>query len=85
MAQTYRAILRGDHVEWIDSPPKGKRAMPICITLLESDGDATETRGRAMAAVLDGLARAGGIRSIADPVEWQRRTREERSLPERGT
>lgn len=83
MPRTYRAILHGDRVEWIDSPPKGRRATQIRIILLESDADTQEARGRAMAAALEELARAGGVRSIADPVEWQRSTREERPLPER--
>lgn len=36
-----------------------------------------------MAAVLSQLAAAGGIRSIPDPLAWQREIRQDRPLPGR--
>lgn len=61
MPRTYRAVLRGDRIEWIDRPPKGEN--PIRVTVIEDD----DTRlmrpnsGTKMADVLEKLAERGGL------------------------
>ena len=35
MLHPYRAILHGDHVEWLDKPPEQTQSVPVHITLLE--------------------------------------------------
>lgn len=86
IAQTYRAVLRGDHVDWIDTPPNRRGDTPVQITLIEPDAEPEEARrARRKAAVeaLSRLAAAGGIASIPDPAAWQREIRQDRPLPGR--
>lgn len=82
MLPTYKAILRDDHVEWIDSPPDRSRATPVHITLLEEKPSVTD-RGKAMAQALEKLAESGAFSDIEDPVAWQREVRKDRPLPGR--
>lgn len=83
MLRTYKAVLRGDRVEWIDSPPAPARPTPVHITLLEDEPAELAVRGREMAAALEVLAQSGGLAGIGDPVSWQREVRQERILPGR--
>lgn len=85
MPRTYRAILRGDRIEWIDQPPKYQQPTTVDVTLVEEAAEMAATRGAAMAEALEALARAGGLSSISDPVAWQRDVRQDRSLPQRET
>jgi hypothetical protein len=84
MIRTYKAILHGDHVEWIDKRPEQTQPVPVHITPLEDipPGPGRE-RGRAMAEALAALASRGTFAAITDPVAWQRELRHERSLPAR--
>jgi hypothetical protein len=81
MHRTYKAVLRGGRVEWIDPPPSPNGPTPVQITLL--DGENRSGRVREMAAALEALAAAGGVSGIADPVAWQRQIREDTGLPGR--
>jgi hypothetical protein len=81
MLRTYKAVLRGNRVEWIDTPPAPTRATPVHITLLEESVEAPQARGQEMARALEALAQGGGLSSIPDPVGWQREQRQERTLP----
>jgi len=81
MLRTYKAVLRGNRVEWIDTPPAPTRPTPVHITLL--DESAEPARGQEMARVLEALAQGGGLSGIPDPVSWQREQRQERTLPGR--
>jgi hypothetical protein len=84
MPQTYRAILDGDRVEWIDSPPTLDGPTPVEITILRTETEEERrARGRRAAEALQALADAGGISSIEDPVAWQREIRRDRPLPGR--
>jgi hypothetical protein len=83
MLRTYKAVLRGNRVEWIDAPPAPTRPTPVHITLLEESAEPTRPRGREMARALEALAQGGGLCGIPDPVSWQRDQRQERSLPSR--
>lgn len=83
MQRTYRAVVRGDRIEWIDPPPERRRAIPVHIILQGNISDASDARGDAMAKALTDLADMGGLSFIPDPVAWQRDLRKERPLPER--
>jgi hypothetical protein len=91
MLRTYRAILRGDRVEWGDDAPvpmPPERAIPVHITLLEEAGGEGEladpaVRGQRMAEVLEQLAAINAFAHIDDPVAWQREIRRDRPLPGR--
>ena len=81
MPRTYEGILKNEHIEWRgESPPKGLRVR-IYATVIEETTDSE--RGALMAASLSKLAETGAFNNIGDPVEWQPRTRRDRSLPGR--
>ncbi|MBW3570125.1 MAG: hypothetical protein KY467_03355 [Gemmatimonadetes bacterium] len=84
MLRTYKAVLRGNRVEWIDAPPAPTRPTPVHITLLDENAEPARARGPEMARALEALAQRGGLSGIPDPVSWQRELRQERSLPGRG-
>lgn len=83
MLRTYKAVLRGNRIEWIDAPPAPTRPTPVHITLLEESAEPIRPRGQEMARVLEALAQGGGLSGIADPMSWQREQRQERMLPGR--
>lgn len=84
IAQTYRAVLRGDQVDWIDPPPHRQGETEVQITLLQPESeDERRARGRRAAAALERLAKAGAFDEIEDPVAWQREIRKDRPLPGR--
>jgi hypothetical protein len=84
MLRTYKAILHGDHVEWLDKRPERTQPVPVHITPLEDVPlEAARERGRVMAEALAALASRGTFAAITDPVAWQREVRHERTLPTR--
>ena len=84
MPHTYKAILKGDRVQWLGDAPDTNGGIPVQITVVESPPlDDAAARGAAMAAALQKLAEAGGIPTIPDPVAWQREIRKDRPLPGR--
>jgi hypothetical protein len=84
MLRTYKAILHGDHVEWLDNPPEQTQPVRVNITpLLDAPPESAHERGRVMAEALAALATRGTFAAITDPVAWQREVRQERTLPAR--
>ncbi len=84
MLRTYKAILHGDHVEWLDKRPEHTQPVPVNITPLEDTPlEPAGERGRVMAEALAALASRGTFAAITDPVAWQREVRHERTLPAR--
>ena len=84
-SMTYKAILRGNRLEWRDERPEGlspERELPVIVTIL--DEPESPGQGSRMAEALRRLADAGGIRGIEDPLQWERDSRRERPLPGRG-
>ena len=88
MLNTYKAKLKGDHIEWAESPPPALNGgtTDVLVTVLVSQeagtADKAELR-RCRVAALERIAARGGIKSIPDPVAWQREMREDRPLPGR--
>ncbi len=86
MFPTYRALLRGDRIEWEDEVPEqadnpqGLEVFVVIVGELLQDG---ERRGRRMAEALESLAQKGGVSGIANASDWQREQREDRTLPGR--
>jgi len=88
MLQTYRAVLRGNWLEWIGAAPeqvKDENEITVEVTIL---GDAwaesvERERGMKMAEALEALAEVNALADITDPVAWQREIREDRPLPGR--
>jgi hypothetical protein len=86
MVRTYRALLRGDRLEWLGEAPESEAGhlLSVQVTILEQGTVAEElTRGQAMAAVLEQLAARGTLSDIADPVKWQRELGQDCTLPGR--
>ena len=83
--ETYRAILKGNRLEWIESGPTNLDAeQPVEVTILDTPGDVdATTQGQRMAKALERLAAANGLSRIKDPSEWQREIRKDRPLPGR--
>jgi hypothetical protein len=83
--QTYRAILKGDRLEWTDSEPTDLNPeQPVEVTILDGTAHTdTTTQGQRMAQALERLAEANAFAHIQDPVEWQREIRKDRPLPGR--
>lgn len=81
--ETYRAILRGDRLEWTDPGPVDLNAeQTVEVTILD-EPDQTENRGKRMAEALEKLAASDAFSEISDPSEWQREIRKDRPLPGR--
>lgn len=87
MELTYEAILKGNKLEWLGAMPKethGTKPLHVRIVVLE--GASSQPRRpdpKAAAAALERMAAMGGVKSISDPVAWQRETRKDRPLPGR--
>jgi len=89
MAQTYAAILRGDHLEWTGEAPgplAEGRAVAVEVTIFDQvpgRPDWGPERQRQMIEALERLASRNALAEIADPVAWQREIRQDRPLPGR--
>jgi hypothetical protein len=84
--RTYKALLRGDHLEWLEEAPEPQTGAPlrVHVTVLEQEtASETSARGHAMAALLAQLAERRTFSMISDSVKWQRELRQERVLPGR--
>lgn len=83
MRDHYRAVLRGDRLEWQgDGPVLDGGAVAVEVTVLRDSPSRTE-QGAKMAAILERLAAGGAVAGIDDPVAWERNLREDRDLPGR--
>jgi hypothetical protein len=78
--QTYRAILQGAQITWLDTPPDLPPGTEVYIAVAQPTSKAS--RGQAMAAALEKLAQLNPFDNV-DPVAWQRETRQENPLPGR--
>jgi len=88
MIRTYKAVLRGNNLEWNGDAPEcldGEKAVEVHVTILEEAAipSATITQGKRMAEALEKLAAIDALSEISDPSAWQREQRQDRSLPDR--
>ena len=84
MVRTYKAILNGDRVEWIDGPPETGERIPVHIIISDrSLRQPPQTKGRTAGELLQILADTDAFADITDPVAWQREQRKDRPLPYR--
>ncbi len=83
--QTYRAILRGNRLEWTDSEPTDLNPeQPVQVTIVKAPDDPDALKqGRTMANALERLATTNAFAEMKDPVAWQREIRKDRPLPNR--
>ena len=83
MSETYKAIVRGNTIEYQGDAPDAHDAVEVEVTVRRSPYEAKEPNGRRAMAALARIADKGGISSIVDPVAWQREIRKDRPLPGR--
>jgi hypothetical protein len=81
MLSTYRAVLNGDRITWLDTPPPQANGVEVHVTLLQpvEDLPATE-RSQALFELFGRLAESNPFRDITDPIQWQREIRQDRDL-----
>jgi len=84
MVRTYKALLRGNSLEWIGEAPERSEDYPNyrrghCLerAMPQRHVHAADE----MAAILEKLVESGVVLDITDPVAWQRDIRQDRPLP----
>ena len=88
MLPTYKAILRGNRIEWRGDESAHMvpdRAVAVYITILDepaATGD-IQSQGQRMAEILARLADINALGHIAEPATWEREVRQDRVLPDR--
>ncbi|HEV7669085.1 MAG TPA: hypothetical protein VGS22_11205 [Thermoanaerobaculia bacterium] len=86
---TYRAVLKGNRLEWQGETPSeiaAERSILVDVTILGEERFSASREahaGERMAAALESLAASRAVIDIEDPVGWQREGRRDRSLPDR--
>jgi hypothetical protein len=90
MLNTYKAILRGNHLEWDgDAPdhlaPEDEVVVYVIILDEPAVTSAVTQQGQRMAAALEQLAAINALPDLTDPVAWEREIRQDRPLPDRET
>lgn len=89
MLEKHRATLTDGHLEWDGEAPKEikkKRSVKVDVIVVSPQPELKKPDGEKMAAAIEALrsiADRGGIKSIKDPVKWQRAIRKDRPLPGR--
>jgi hypothetical protein len=90
MLRTYKAILRGNRLEWRGSVRQYlpiDRPVAVQVTILDEpliEVNASEKgQGARMAAALEQLAKTQALAEINDAASWEREARQERELPGR--
>jgi len=90
MLNTYKAILRGNYLEWDGDAPDHlapEDAVAVYVTILDEPvvPSAVTQQGQRMAATLEQLAAINALADLTDPVAWEREMRQDRPLPDRET
>lgn len=83
MSHTYKAVLRGDRLEWIGEAPEYQRNRPVDVRVTVLKESKAASHGPKMAEILEKIAEGGGFSRGVNPVSWQRKLRRDRSLPGR--
>jgi len=81
MSETYRAIMNGNYITWLDAPPRAA-SIEVQVILVKEIAMPTRERGIAMADALSRLAQTNPFDTV-EPVMWQREAREDKTLPYR--
>ncbi|HIK10791.1 MAG TPA: hypothetical protein IGS52_11065 [Oscillatoriaceae cyanobacterium M33_DOE_052] len=84
MLRTYKALIRGSHIEWQEEAPNLEDgSVAVHITILQEDSIISPAQRRQK--MVEALAKLAAINAFADidPMQWQRQVRQDRSLPDR--
>ena len=90
MLNTYKAVLKGNHLEWNEDAPdhlSPEDAVMVYVTVLDKPvvPSAVSQQGQRMAAALEQLAAINALADLTDPIAWEREMRQDRPLPDRET
>jgi hypothetical protein len=86
MSEKYRATIHGNRIEWEgDEPPEltATSRIKVDVTVVDTPASPNAPDHKRVVAALRKIAKRGGIKSIPDPVKWQREIRKDRPLPGR--
>jgi hypothetical protein len=88
MLNTYKAILKGNHLKWNEDAPDHlapEDAVAVYVTILDEPVVPSPIiqQGQSMAAALERLAAVNALADLTDPVAWEREMRQDRLLPDR--
>ena len=87
MAEKYRATIHGNTIEWEgDEPAELQQNSEITVEVLVvavPRSKRQQLNSKKAVAALERIASRGGVKSIPDPVKWQREIRKDRRLPGR--
>ncbi len=83
MLPIYKAVLKGNTLEWTDEAPQNSEAKEVFVIVLEEGKPLERSHGPAMAEALRQFAESGQPSSFGDALEWQKETRKDRVLPGR--
>lgn len=84
MSRTYKAVLRGNRLEWRERiPERLAEDSPVEVQVTVLGEDAKAGRGQRMAEALEKLARLNALAGIPDAATWERDERRDRPLPGR--
>ncbi|MBI1876971.1 MAG: hypothetical protein HYR94_01820 [Chloroflexi bacterium] len=81
MLNTYKAILKGNHLEWSEDVPDNlanDQAVTVYVTILDEAvaDQVAVTPGQRMAEMLEQLAAVHALADLTDPVAWEREVRQ---------
>lgn len=87
MAEKYRATIHGNTIEWEGDEPSelqknSEITVEVSVVAIPRSKQQQMNSKKAVAA-LERIASRGGVKSIPDPVKWQREIRKDRRLPGR--
>ncbi len=83
MLEKYQATIHGETITWDNDVPaaiKNGESVKVVITLSDNLGQRSKQDTLRAVAALQSIADRGGIKTIPDPVKWQREMREDRPL-----
>lgn len=95
MIQTYRALLQGNRLEWLEEIPvlmASETSIPVQVTIDTQDKTKDKTkdkmasekdRQKKVLLILEQIAQTGAFNEIQDASAWQRQMRIDRALPNR--
>ena len=84
MLYGYRAVLKGDKLEWTEAAPPTTRngGVPVYVFVIPSEGEEKDIdqRRERLSEAFERLRESKAFAEIADPVAWQREMRPDRPL-----
>ncbi len=83
MLETYKAVLRGDKIEWETDAPKileKKKSIAVYVIVIDENKVSDLPDGKKMAEALDKVASESGVSAIENASDWQRAQRVDRTF-----